>query len=82
MVLARHRLGDAEVGDLHLAVGGDQDVARLDVAVHDAVAVRVAQRGGDLRGDLGRARRASASREPRKHVGRATCPSTNSMTMK
>src|ERR1700744_1312529 len=27
-------LGDTEVGDLHLAGGGDQNVARLDVAMH------------------------------------------------
>ncbi len=29
-------LGDTEVGDLDLPGGGDQDVARLDVAVHQA----------------------------------------------
>ena len=32
--------GDAEVGDLHLARGGDEHVARLHVAVHHAVLVR------------------------------------------
>ena len=48
-----HRPGDAEVGDLHLAVGPDQDVGRLDVAVHHTTGVRVAERGGDLVGDLG-----------------------------
>ena len=36
-------LGDAEVGELHRPVLGAQDVARLDVAVHDAIAVRVVQ---------------------------------------
>ena len=32
-------LGDAEVGQQHAAVGGDEDVAGLDVAVHEAGAV-------------------------------------------
>ena len=49
-----HRPGDAEVGDLHLPAGADEDVGRLDVAVHDAVAVGEAERGGDVAGDLGR----------------------------
>ena len=48
-----HRPGDAEVGDLHLAVGTDQDVGGLDVAVHDAAGVGAAERGGNLVGDLG-----------------------------
>ena len=33
-------LGDTEVGELHLAGRGDQDVARFDVAVHQAGGVR------------------------------------------
>ena len=41
---------DAEVGDQRLAVV-QQDVLGLDVAVDDAVAVRVVERGGDLAGD-------------------------------
>ncbi len=36
-------LRDAEVGELHLALARAQQVAGLDVAVHDAVAVRVVQ---------------------------------------
>jgi hypothetical protein len=48
-----HRTGDAEVGHLHLAVGADEHVGRLDVAVYHAVAVGVAERSGDLAGDLG-----------------------------
>ncbi len=43
--------GDPEVGDLHEAVVGEQDVAWLDVAVHDADVVCLADRGGDLRAD-------------------------------
>ncbi|BAF25269.1 Os09g0455000 [Oryza sativa Japonica Group] len=34
-LLPRHQLGEAEVRDLHLAAVGEQDVLRLDVAVHD-----------------------------------------------
>ena len=33
-------VGDAEIGDFHLARSGDHDVGRLDVAVDHAVAVR------------------------------------------
>ena len=40
--------GDAEVGDLHLPVGRDQQVGRLHVAVHDAGPVRGADRVGRL----------------------------------
>ena len=42
------RAGDAEVGDLGRALGVEQDVLRLDVAVHDLVRVRAAERAGDL----------------------------------
>ncbi len=54
VVLARrvHGPGDAEVGNLHLAVGADEDVRGLDVAVHHATRVRVAERCRDLVGDL------------------------------
>ncbi len=45
--------GDAEVGDLDLAVGGDQHVARLHVAVHDAVAVGEGKGRRDAGADLG-----------------------------
>ena len=48
-----HRPGDAEVGDLHLAVGADQDVRRLDVAVDEAGLVGEAERGRHLARDLG-----------------------------
>ncbi len=46
------RLGDAEVGDLGGAVGHDQQVARLDVPVHDAGPVRGVKRAGRLRHDV------------------------------
>ena len=38
------RAGQPEVGDLHHAVVGEQDVLRLDVAVHEPGAVRRGQR--------------------------------------
>src|SRR5690606_2575104 len=41
-------LGDAEVGDLHLAGGGDEDVARLDVTVHHTGGVRGLERAAGL----------------------------------
>ena len=40
--------GDAEVAQRGLALGVDPDVVGLDVAVHDAVRVRVGERVGDL----------------------------------
>ena len=44
---------DAEVGDLHLAVASDEDVGRLDVAVHHAARVGrgESERDGDRRVD-------------------------------
>ena len=45
--------GDAEVGDLHLAGGGDEHVAGLHVAVDDAVAVGEAEGGGHVGADVG-----------------------------
>ena len=41
-------LGDAEVGDLDLAARGDQQVARLDVPVHQRPGVRDLQRPAGL----------------------------------
>ncbi len=41
-------LGDAEVGELDHAVGVDEQVAGLDVAVHDAVAMRVVEPAAGL----------------------------------
>jgi hypothetical protein len=53
--------GDAEVRHLHDPAGRDQDVAGLDVAVHDAVAVCEPQRGGDIGGHIGRPFRLQAA---------------------
>ena len=45
--------GDAEVGEHGTAVGRDQHVARLHVAVHDALRMGGLQRGQDSEADLG-----------------------------
>ena len=62
--LGQRRVGrgarNAEVGQLHLAVGRHQDVGGLHVAVHDPGAVR----GGQCAGDLGEDRRGVVGAEP------------------
>ena len=65
--------GEAEVGHLGRAIRRDDDVLRLDVAVHDALAVRVIDRGEDLPEDVRRLR----GREPplrREDVPQARAP--------
>ena len=47
-------LGEAEVGDFHAPFAVDEDILRLDVAVHDAFVVGVLQRVAELRNDLQR----------------------------
>ena len=47
------QLGDAEVEKLRRAVSSDEDVARLDVAVHDQPLVRVTERRRRRRGRCG-----------------------------
>ena len=47
------RARDAEVHDLHVAVGLHHDVLRLDVAVDDVQSVRHGKRLAYLRADLG-----------------------------
>ena len=65
-----------------MAGGVEQHVRRLDVAVHDAVRVRVVERGGDLGEDRGRGLRRerpppepvaerAAGHEPQRHPGPA-----------
>src|SRR5665213_1852294 len=68
LVFDRHRLGDAEVGDLYLAIARDQNVARLDVAVNDTVAMRVTEGRRDLRYQSRRMRRRERS-PAAQHVG-------------
>ncbi len=51
-VVVVQQLGDAEVQQFHLAVGGDQDVGGLQVAVHDQVGVRVADHRAHLQHQL------------------------------
>ena len=45
MVLTRHRLGNTEVGYFDLTITRNQDVAGLDVAVNNAVAMGVTECG-------------------------------------
>ena len=54
---AAQRTGDAEVRYLDITRAGQHHVRRLDVAVHDAVAVAVVQRAQDAVDDLKRALR-------------------------
>ena len=62
------RPGEAEIGHLHLPGGGQQQVARLHVAVHETPLVRVADRVGRLeqhvRGDAFFDRPVSADQPP------------------
>ena len=55
-------LGEAEVEHLRLAALRDEDVRRLDVAVHDPARVRGLERVGDLRAEIEQRRRASGAR--------------------
>ena len=48
-LLLIQQLGDAEVEQPDLAVGGDQDVGGLQIAVYDELRVRVGDGIGDLR---------------------------------
>ncbi len=55
VVVARlEALGDPEVGEQHSAVGGDEDVARLHVAVHHSCLVGRIERTGNARADVDR----------------------------
>ena len=57
-------LGDAEVGEQHPAVGGDEDVAGLDVAVDEAGVVGGVEGRRDARADVDR----QLGAEPGLHV--------------
>ena len=74
-------LRQAEVEDLHLAARGDEDVRRLDVAVHDALGVRRFERVGDLDGRVAAACPISM-RLPAHAFCASVSPSSSSMTMK
>ena len=58
--IRRRQPGEAEIENLHAAVARHHHVVRLEVAVHDAVLVRVRQRGGQLAGDARQVRRRRA----------------------
>ena len=62
-------LGQAEVGDLGGAVAVEQDVGRLEVAVHDAGLVRGVHGPGQRGHQLGR--RAAGLGRPLEAVGQA-----------
>jgi hypothetical protein len=61
---AFRQLRDAEVDDLRAAVGGDHDVVRLEIAMHDAGVVRFRQSLGDLRHHFDTLRDAATAAHP------------------
>ena len=71
------RVRDAEVGDLDLAFGADQDVARLDVPVHDAGLVR---RGQPVRGLRTTSSATTGAMGSTARISASDGPSTNSIT--
>ncbi len=54
MISPASRRGQAEVSDVRLAVGVEHDIARLEIAVHDARGVGVGHGVGDLGAEFGR----------------------------
>ena len=65
----RRPLRDAEVEDLHVPVGGQEDVLGLEIAVRDAAGVRGGEAAGDLPGQVQRppeAERAGVERVPQR----------------
>ena len=69
----QHRLGEAEIQDLHHAAGGDLDVGGLEIAMDDAPFVR----GFDAVDDLTEDRQRVAERSSARC---SVSPSTNSIT--
>ena len=73
-----HRLGEAEVEDLHGAVGADLDVRGFEIAVDDPLFVGGLEGLGDLPGD--RAGRPTSGIGPRAMIADRSSPSTSSIT--
>ena len=71
-------LGQAEVEHLHVAVGPQHDVFRLDVAVDDAGVVRGGERAGDADGDV---EHFAGIEPPFGHRSRSVSPSMYSVAM-
>ncbi len=75
---AARRLGEAEVGEVDLlaiALAREQDVGRLDVAVHESVGVRGIEGGGST-GTGSPLARAGLSRPSAAITARRSVPST------
>ena len=70
---------DTEVGHLDLAIGGEQDVLRLDVAMDQAAGMGCAERGADLDGDAHRLGHRHGVVLPMASL--SVWPSTSSITM-
>ena len=74
----RRQLRQTEVEDLHPAVGRDEHVLRLQVAVDDALVVRGREAVGDLHGDVDGL---AHGKRPARSRSRSVSPSSNSDTM-
>ncbi len=74
---AGHALGQAEIGDVRLALAVDEDVRRLEVAVKDATLMRERDRSGNRRQE--RRRVARAKRSVRLSTADNVSPSTKRM---
>ena len=69
---------DAEIGQLDFVVGfGQQQIGRLDIAMNDAMIVRMPQRLAQLDGMLHHF--APVNRRPSCNSSSTLCPLTNSM---
>ena len=73
-------IGDAQIGQLHGALASEQDVGRLDVAVHDPARVNRIQSGGDAFENPQQPHRGASGRWPARRLSRVS-PSTYSMTI-